>query len=244
MARSGRSVLVMACAVLGAGVALGMGTGPSRLTLLVAPARHNTLQVAFDVLARENAVLVAYQGDAASAHPVLHVWNGQEWLQITPEEFGSLSFLRTVPSRILMVGDDALLPPVLADAAMAHKGIRVMQVPSQDTATVVNSIGQVLGFSRGDWAWFAARYRLDLKDVNASIRDRSWYDQPNTFRGRIPPPWADRSSPSGAVIRPNEPTLISRPDDEYAPVLEPIPEPAVVSPAITVIAPDADAPIK
>ena len=191
---NGRTVVLLACALLSVSVAFGMGANSRRLTLLVTPARHSTLQVAFDVLARENAVLVAYQGGAASTDPVLHVWNGVEWLKIGLEEFGSLSFLRTVPSQIVLVGDDEVLPTVLIDAAMASPQGRVMQIPSQDNASVINSLGQLLDFGRSDWAWYAARYRLDLADLNAPIRDRSWYDQPNDFRDRTASPWEESVS--------------------------------------------------
>lgn len=224
---------MMACALLSVSVALGMGANSRRLTLLVVPARFSTLQVAFDVLARENAVLVAYQQDADSGAPVLHVWNGVEWLGIGTDDFSSLSFLRTLPSQIVLIGDDDVLPESLADAAMSTSQTRVMQISSLDTAAVVNGLGQVLDFGGSDWSWYAARYKLDLADINAANRDQSWYDQPNTFQDRTSSPWKESATTEAInpVIVLEEPVEAPMESVNIEPIAVPMPDPEAIPPA-------------
>jgi hypothetical protein len=207
------------------------------------------MQVAFDILARDNAVLVAYQGDAASPSPRLHVWNGVEWLQISMDEYNSLSFLRTSPSQIVLVGDDTVLPGVLVDSVMTTQQSRVMQIPYQDTANVINSLGQILRFGKSEWNWYAARYRLDLEDMNASVRERSWYDQPNTFSdNRKTSPWVN-TGPTPETPAPMAESIgIPPATSDYAPVMEPIPEASEIPPAAEISSgwgtSATDAPIK
>ena len=61
------------------------------VVLLVAPARYNVMQVAFDVANRYSTVLVSFQGKAES--PKLHAWNGMEWLPLSLADFQSGAFL-------------------------------------------------------------------------------------------------------------------------------------------------------
>ncbi len=149
-----------------------------RVTMLVVPARYSVMQVAFDISQRYPAVvLVSYQGDAQSSAPLLHAWNGKEWIKISVDDYADAKFLQVTPGETLLVGDETLLPPVLASSIVGWCP-KVTTLPSIDTATLVNAFAQEFNFSRHDWKWFAKRYNLSLNDENASRRKSSWYDRP------------------------------------------------------------------
>lgn len=151
---------------------------PQPISMLVVPSRYSVLQVAFDVARQFPVVLVAYEGDATTANPQIYAWNGSEWVGVTVPDYQEANFLQLIPSQAILVGDDQLLPPALAEiSSWCPRSIRV---PALDTATLVNHVGTVLSFSGSDWRWFAARYNLDLEDLNTEQRKMSWYDEPHS----------------------------------------------------------------
>jgi hypothetical protein len=129
--------------------------------------------------------MVAYQGEAATPEPKLHVWDGTQWLFITFQDFSTSSYLRDPPSRVILVGDENSLPTSLIEAASETSPL-VMNVPAQDAASLINTFGRALRFSGAEWQWFAGRYNLVLQDLNADARSQSWYDQPYVKRPRTP----------------------------------------------------------
>lgn len=149
-------------------------------TLVVAPARYSVMQVAFDIVNRYSAVLVSYQGEAKTAEPLLHAWNGQEWVRVTLSDYREVNFLQQTPSRTVLIGDDQTLPTSIAEASSWSP--QIIRVTEFDTAALVNEFGKLLSFKDTDWSWFASRYNLELKDENAPLRARSWYDQPGPLK--------------------------------------------------------------
>ena len=174
-------LLVMAGSLV-APPAWARGNLSPTLTVLVAPARYTMMQVGMDMIQRHYVVLVSYQGDAQTANPALHVWDGNEWRALTLDEFRTSSYLKYPPARMVLVGDEATLPSVLAEAA-AEASRLVLAVPSQDTAEVVNAMGKVFSFKSSEWGWFARRYGLELSDENQELRSVSWYDKPHGRSG-------------------------------------------------------------
>lgn len=208
-------IWLTAALVFGGAVA----TFAAEWTLIVAPARFSVLQALFDVIQRRPAVLVSYQGDATERQPALHAWNGEEWIPISLRDFAEVRFLSQVPTRVLLVGDEQTLPPAVADAAAWCP--RIIAVPSLDTASLLSDVGRALNFTREDWEWFAARYRLQVKDLNAPARATSWYDRPEN----APPP------PSLPFFRRHRAVMPrSRPlptDEQFLPPVPLSPEPSV-----------------
>lgn len=145
--------------------------------LIVAPARVNVMQVAFDVANRYSTVMVSYQGKAES--PKLHAWNGMEWLPLSLADYQSGAFLVTYPERVVFLGDDELLPESLKEVG-SWCG-ETVQFGDLETASLVNSLGRYLPFTPADWRWFAGRYNLTLENQNAAAaeaaRKSSWYDE-------------------------------------------------------------------
>ncbi len=147
------------------------------VVLLVAPARVNVMQVAFDVANRYSTVLVSYQGKPEA--PVLHAWGGYEWHPLSLADYQSGAFLVAYPERVVFLGDDGLLPPPLKNVS-AWCG-ETVQFGDLETAGLVNELGRHLPFTPADWRWFAGRYHLTLENQNAAAaeaaRKSSWYDE-------------------------------------------------------------------
>lgn len=229
-----RTILCLG-AVLLAGSARAQ-TKPEQVTMLVVPARYSVLQVAFDMYRRFPVVLVSYQGEASTESPLLHAWTGKDWSPITLPEYGTASFLRVAPGQTVLVGDDALLPPVLA-SSISSWCPRVLNVPFIDNAALVNSFGEIFKFKPRDFEWFARRYNLKLKDENQPRREESWYDvgayedwwsqrHRRQKQGREVPAELERRPPP---VEPVPPISIQPPAEPEA--VEPAPEPAAVEPA-------------
>ena len=145
--------------------------------LIVAPARVNVMQVAFDVANRYSTVLVSYQGKPEA--PVLHAWGGYEWYPLSLADYQSGAFLVAYPERVVFLGDDGLLPAPLKD--MGSWCGQTAQFGDLETAGLVNELGRYIPFTPADWRWFAGRYNLTLENQNAAAaeaaRKSSWYDE-------------------------------------------------------------------
>ncbi len=154
----------------------------SAYTLMVAPARYSVLQVTFDLLARTPSVLVSYQGEGAAAEPVLHAWNGSEWVLITLKDFREGNFLQRAPDRAVLIGDDHVLPAQLLESSTWIS--EVVRVRDLTTSALVNEFGHILQWEDAEWVWFSKRYNLSLRDESEARRQSSWYDRPGPLPGR------------------------------------------------------------
>lgn len=147
----------------------------SDAVLLVAPSRYSVMQVAFDVARRYPTVMVSYQGTGSTL--LLHVWDGNEWLPLPLSDYQSGNFLVVHPARVILMGDDQLLPVELRNVSAWCDNVQ--QLPALDTANLVNGIGGLLPFTPSDWRWFAGRYNLTLRNLNATAQQEadkeSWY---------------------------------------------------------------------
>jgi len=178
--------LVMAALTALGGAAVESAEAQSDAVLLVVPSRYSVMQVAFDVARRYPTVLVSYQGTAEA--PVLHVWNGYEWMPLALTDYQSGAFLQTYPGRTIFLGDDSLLPA----AVHSVEGwcAETTQLPDLETAELVNGIGRYLPFTPADWRWFAGRYNLELTNLKAeeaeAARQESWYKEEGPVEDRAP----------------------------------------------------------
>lgn len=168
------------------GWAVPQAAAQADAVLLVAPARYAVMQVAFDVARRYPTVLVSYQGSPET--PVLHVWNGFEWMPLALTDYQSGAFLQTYPGRTIFLGDDTLLPAGLRSiSAWCDKST---QVADLGTTALINSIGAYLPFTPADWRWFAGRYNLTLTNLKAeeaeAAKHETWYADKGAVKD--PPP--------------------------------------------------------
>ena len=219
------TLALLACMMVSSAVALT----PGRVTMLVVPARYSVMQVAFDLAQKYAVVLVSYQGDASSEAPLLHAWNGREWIKISADEYANASFLQVTPGEALLIGDESLLPPVLA-SSISGWCPKVTTIPSIDTATLVNTFAKEFSFKPGEWDWFARRYNLTLNDENAPRRNTSWYDRP-TYEDEYTPKvdrWFRRRPPVQVPEETMEPAPV---EPEVVPQVEvPVESPVQAEP--------------
>lgn len=164
------------------GCATPRSTAKRGYTMVVAPARYSVIQVTTDLAQRHPVLLVSYQNDRESPEPLLHVLSEGEWIRLTMQEFREASFVEKVPARIVLIGDDELLPATIRDAAKWTP--EVVRIRSINTSSIVNEFGRLLSWSGSEWKWFAKRYNLPLVDESAEQRQSSWYDR----TGPLPPP--------------------------------------------------------
>lgn len=215
-----RALGLIALAVV---IAVGAARPVAAFTLIVAPARYSVLQVAQDVLQRSPSVLVSYQGEASTAEPALHAWNGREWVPVSLKDFREVNFLQKLPDLTILIGSDDVLPRVLQEAASWSP--RIERITDMSTGALINDFGRILQWRSSDWQWFARRYNLTLTDEAAERRSSSWYDQPGPLpdRPRITP------LPGARPVRPVESAPAVAPAS--ATVAEPEPVPVVSAPA-------------
>lgn len=218
------------------GLCLQAAPAPARddLTLFVVPARYSVVQVMMDVLRRRDAALMSYQGEPDAAEPLLHAWNGREWVFVALDDFRTAHFARTRPHRVVLIGEPGIVPSVLAEAASEWAPL-VLSIEGTDPASIVNAAGRILRFGRSDWDWFAGRYRMELRDDAAPRRERSWYDEPYVEEEPPEPPWRIlRRRFFGARSAPPDPPAPVRrdapepPDPDDPPPMPPLPAPPVI----------------
>jgi len=191
-------------------------------TLIVSPARYTAIQVMFDVIKQRDAVLLSYQGEAATENPLLHYWNGSAWISLDLHDLNELRFLNSTPSRAVLVGDDSLLPASVKDslAWLPEKST----VTAMDHAGLLNQLDSVFHWTSREWSWFAKRYNLNLQDENKEQRSRSWYDRSGPLKGPDATSAAPAPAPVGKIDELPAPVAV-----DAAPVVA-SPEPAAAVP--------------
>ncbi|NCC52753.1 MAG: hypothetical protein EOM20_16255 [Spartobacteria bacterium] len=197
------AVLLLALCVM----SYGMAPNINKVTLLVVPARYSVLQVAFDIVDQYPTVLVSYQAQQGK-DPLLYAWNGAEWVYITLDDYAQARFLTVMPSRVILVGNEELMPEALAQAS--EWGSMVLNIPSIDTASLINSLATIYGFRQREWRWYAARYNLNLIDLNEELRNDSWYNHPYVEPGKN-----DDNQYEDRILYQRESYILEESDDGY-----------------------------
>ena len=156
-------------------VALGFSTHASEMNLLVVPTRITMVRMAFDLTGLCPATLVSCEA-RKGREPLLHVWDGAEWMRLELKTLGNDDFLQQTATRAIVIGDDDMIPAsVLRALSWCPELIRV---PSIRPVDIVNSLTEPLGLSRQDLAWLAGRHQLKVVDLNADLKKRDPYDVP------------------------------------------------------------------
>ena len=220
-----------------AGLMLAAGTqarAAADWTVFVVPARYSVLQVMFDVTAVKPAELVSYQGNATTATPLLHVWREGEWVAVSVEDFRTGRLARQAPTRVVLAGNDEILPAVLMQSAQ-NLAPAVIQVKDIDTAALVNAAGKLMKFKRGEWQWFSERYNMGLSDASQAAR-KGWYEEPRSSKKFSPPPFG------GAGEQPPPAPVVPEAKAPAAPKAEP--KSVVPAPVMPPTAAPAPAPAK
>lgn len=199
---------ISALVFLGVWLVAGQGSlarapAPSGFTLVVIPERANLVQAALDLLDKRPAALVTYRAERTSGALRLHGWTGERWVSVSETQYKQADFLVTLPERIILVGDDRLLPNELVEAS--DWGPMVMSIPYTDTDAFLNAMGAVFEFTAREWRWFASRYNMEMEDVTPERARISWYDQMSAApserpRRRIGPMPDVREIPRATIV--------------------------------------------
>jgi hypothetical protein len=209
--RSMLALLVLASGLVLAGRGAVAG---SPADILVVPARKLSVRLGFHLMQVREVGLVSYRTLPGREEPLMHVWNGRDWVEIGLEEFRAGSFLPATPRRLFIVGDRSVLP-----ASLAVDPVWCGQVYRLETLAIselINGFGRAMRFTGKEWKWIARQWDLSLTDENAE--QRRW--------GRFGPP--GRRAPANAVPLPaaGEPTASSPAEATEAPAAAPAEEPA------------------
>jgi hypothetical protein len=156
-------LVITASAALSSSAALD-----SSATLIVMPARTRVIQLAFQVARVKDVGLVAYNNSPTLKAPLVHVWNGREWIQIGMDEYTAGSFMPSRIGHVFILGDSTELPAAMtvdpAWAATVHK------TADLGISSLLNQFNEVLQFSGPQWRWLAGQNGLKLHDGNAERR--------------------------------------------------------------------------
>jgi len=179
---------------------------------MVIPARYRIVQLAFDIARLRDLTLVSYRETKTPQEPLMHVWQPgmREWSATDISEYGSGAVFGRLPRKTILIGDDPSLLETLSQ--VTSWGGEMLRIATLDFVTLVNVLNGSLHFSPREWKWLAARYELELKDLNVEQRRYGRYGKPGKplFPLRKTPP---------------------RPEPETPPAVEPAAEP-VVEPAV------------
>ena len=137
-------------------------------TIIVMPARKRVVHLAFQIARCKDVGLVTYNNSPTLSSPLIHVWNGQEWVQITSEDYQQGAFMSGEPRHVFILGDNNTLPSQMAvTPAWAQNAEKIT---SLETANLVNQFGKSLNFSSRQWKWIAEVNGLSITDQNADRR--------------------------------------------------------------------------
>jgi hypothetical protein len=159
------TVVAALSAVVIAEALAGMATPSS---IMVMPARRRLVDLASQIVRIKDVGLVAYDNRPDLAEPVLHIWNGSEWLQIAMDDYVAGNFMSGEPRNLILLGDGNTLPARMATAPAWCRNVH--RVTTLDTATLLNELNKALKFSSTEWRWLADQNGLQLIDHNAERR--------------------------------------------------------------------------
>ncbi|MDF7799937.1 hypothetical protein P4C99_10710 [Pontiellaceae bacterium B1224] len=158
-----------------AGVMLASMATASRkdeVTLVMMPREDGVLRVGLDIANRYPTLLVSYK--VLPNGVSLHGWNGQEWVNISLNDFHEGNFFRTGPDSALVVEQEGMtipeimIPPIgWCDAAY--------KITTTDTRPLLHLVGQYYDFKYKDWKWFSDNYKMSMEAINPEGLNVSWY---------------------------------------------------------------------
>lgn len=137
-------------------------------SILVVPARKRMVQLAFELSRCKEIGVVTYNTSPALAAPLIHAWNGQEWVQVSMEDYVEGRFMSGDPKHVFLLGDASSLPLKMMDGPTWYKDLN--RITTLDIATIVNQVGNKLKFSARQWKWLAQTYGMKIEDQNTERR--------------------------------------------------------------------------
>ena len=160
---------------------------------LVVPATESAVNLAFDVAEIRSVQIVSYERDQTGA-PFLHAWDASSasWRQVSPSDVSSGSAFSTRPAHIIVLGPSKGIPTGLARALSGAPNAH--QIPTLESAVVINKLDGLFSFSGAEWRWLGKRHGLDLYDRNYDRRRWGKYGPPEGKKPTKPPVGANLGS--------------------------------------------------
>lgn len=183
------------------------GADSSGPTLLVVPSHYTGVQMAFDVAKlRKNVLTVAFSPAGVKTGQALYVWdaNASAWVKTTFADYASGSIFAVKPAKVIIIGSEKDVPPVLGEVAGWCSDVR--RIPTLKIMEVFNSLNQDFSFSVPEWKWIAKEYDLKLEDKNTERRRYGRYGKPGE-KAQTPMP-VTPSPEAPAVEKPSTPVVI------------------------------------
>jgi hypothetical protein len=216
-------------------------------TIIVMPARRRMVELANQITRIKDVGLVAYSSSPTSAEPLIHIWNGTEWLPISVADYAAGAFMSGEPKHLFLLGDSSTLPEALsANPAWCSDVHRITEL---GVASLLNEMNKTLKFTPRQWEWLAKQNRLILTDKNVERRRYGRWGAPKNEAVMVKPKASDDIVMPPAPIQP-EVREVATPAVEVAPV-QPIvkPEPVkedvkAVTPPVPVVEKPADPVVK
>ncbi|MFT5239092.1 MAG: hypothetical protein ACI9OU_000197 [Candidatus Promineifilaceae bacterium] len=178
---------------------------------LVVPATESAVNLAFDLAEIRSVQIVSYERDQTGA-PFLHTWDASSasWRQVSPLDVSSGGAFSTHPAHTIALGPSKGIPTGLARALSTAPNAH--QIPTLESAIVINKLDGLFSFSGAEWRWLGKRHGLDLYDRNYDQRRWGKYGPPQGKQPTQPPVGANLGSkdlePVEVVDLKIEPTTI------------------------------------
>jgi len=229
--------MLLAVAMVASSEWVSAGTATPE-TILVIPARQRMVKLAFDISRCKEVGLVTYNNSPTLSTPLIHAWNGQEWIQISMDDYVEGRFMSGDPKHVFLFGDGSTLPLKMMDGPTWYKDLN--RITTLDLATIINQVGNVLHFSSRQWKWMAETYGLKIEDTSTERRRYGRWGapgkekdlEPNTLETTILPPAPMVADPIVKKTDPVLPVLVEKPSVTIEPVKAEVP-----------VIPKADAPV-
>jgi hypothetical protein len=199
-----------------AGVALSVDASrKNEVTLVMVPREDGARKVGMDVSNRFPTLFLTYQV-GANGVVSLHGWTGNEWVNISLNDFRDGAFFRAGPDSALIVEADGVpVPESLVPPASWCSS--VYKITTTGTRPLLHLVGQYFDFKYKDWEWFAENYKLPIDAINPEGLNVSWYNKRLTDHFSSKPAKAVNDLQYWVAVRYPDPEVVAE-----APAKEPV----------------------
>ncbi len=158
--------------------------------VLVVPVTPSAVSLALDVAKLRPVEVLTYERDA-KGDAFLHTWAQTEaqWQGVALGDIATGNAFDSKVAQTIVIGPAKGIPTDLARVLSDLETAR--QIPTLETAVVINKLHGVFDFSGKEWKWLAGRHGLELYDRNGERRRWGKYGPPE---GKSP------SATSGLVV--------------------------------------------
>mgnify|MGYP001615492679 CR=1 FL=1 len=151
-------------------------------------------------------MIVSFSEAGAKIGQALYVWDAAAytWIKTTFADYGSGNVFAVKPQKVIIIGSEKDIPPVLGDVSAWCSDVK--RIPTLSIMEVFNGLNENLGFTSQEWKWIAKTYELKLEDRNAERRRYGKYGKPGE-RAQAPMPVAPMPE-APKVEKPAAPVII------------------------------------